>query len=590
MSRPDGAGEAAKPGRRPPRRLVRARRRLRADLVQLLGAAAGLVMGLTIPRVNHGPTVDAGRLAELLFTLGIGVVGVTTVVFSLLFGVVQWSSSSFSPRLGLFREDPLVWRTFGFGIGVFVFSVTAGLSSGNAGRVSLLVPLTAVLAALIALLAIRALQARAFLSMQLPLVLAAVAVRGRAVIGDLYPVLSAGAAGDAAPAEAPPGPSRTVAWPGAAAVVQQLNLRRLVDEAARANVLVVFRVSVGESLHEAAPLADVHGGDLPDRVVRAAVVRGVERSFEQDPMLAFRLLADIGLRALSPAVNDPATAVDAMEATEGLLQALARRGCSPTCWRCPHPAVTHRFSGWLSRSRTVSQRAGPWIPNHGVPSLEVVAVDRVISAAALRRRDTCAGGHVSDRTAALRPSGGGCSAVARGEGSCAHAVSQDAEEHRQPDNGDGLLCSLAEPLEGKQGEKEGCQASRAEPADEQDRVPVKTGADGRQSDGDHPRGGQAEHGVQQGGQPHPVKHEGYGDGAERQPDEQGDQATDLVQELELGGPSGSSRNTQRQPAGERRDEPVPVQENRTEVGEDGKGEDRDASEALGGPASAARPP
>ena len=42
-------------------------------------------------------------------------------------------------------------------------------------------------------------------------------------------------------------------------------------------------------------------------------------------MLAFRLLADIALRALSPAVNDPATAVDAIEATDGLLRVMARR-------------------------------------------------------------------------------------------------------------------------------------------------------------------------------------------------------------------------------------------------------------------------
>ena len=46
---------------------------------------------------------------------------------------------------------------------------------------------------------------------------------------------------------------------------------------------------------------------------------------DQDPTLAFRLLADIALRALSPSVNDPATAVDAIDATEGLLRALAKR-------------------------------------------------------------------------------------------------------------------------------------------------------------------------------------------------------------------------------------------------------------------------
>jgi uncharacterized membrane protein len=72
-------------------------------------------------------------------------------------------------------------------------------------------------------------------------------------------------------------------------------------------------------------LADLRGGELPDRVVRAAVVPGAERSFDQDPMLAMRLLADIGLRALSPAINDPATAVDVLDAAEGLLRILATR-------------------------------------------------------------------------------------------------------------------------------------------------------------------------------------------------------------------------------------------------------------------------
>jgi uncharacterized membrane protein len=42
-------------------------------------------------------------------------------------------------------------------------------------------------------------------------------------------------------------------------------------------------------------------------------------------LFAFRLLADIGLRALSPAVNDPATAVQVLDTIESLLQPLASR-------------------------------------------------------------------------------------------------------------------------------------------------------------------------------------------------------------------------------------------------------------------------
>jgi hypothetical protein len=107
-----------------------------------------------------------------LFGLGFGVIGLVTIVSSLLFGVVQWAASSFSPRLNLFSEDPLVWRTSAITIGVFVYSVSAGLGIGDAGRVSVLVRATAVVAALIAFALIRALQTRAFVSLQLSQVLA----------------------------------------------------------------------------------------------------------------------------------------------------------------------------------------------------------------------------------------------------------------------------------------------------------------------------------------------------------------------------------------------------------------------------------
>lgn len=316
----------ANPGRRPPPRLLRARRRLRAGLLQLLCAGGGLVLGLALPRVRVGPEVEGGQVSELLFTLGLGVIGVVTIVFSLLFSVVQWSASAFTPRLNLFREDPLVWRTFALAVGSFVYAVTAGLVSGTTNRVSALVPIAAVLAVLLVMASIRALQTRALHSLHLGHVLAAVTARGRAVIGDLYPLSSsAGAHLPPRTALGAAGERRTVTWAGPPGVVQQLDLRRLVNDASRVEAFVVFRVGVGDTLHDGSPLADLHGGALDDRAVRATVVRGTERSFDQDPMLALRVLSDIALRALSPAVYDPATAVEAVDATEGLLRALAAR-------------------------------------------------------------------------------------------------------------------------------------------------------------------------------------------------------------------------------------------------------------------------
>jgi uncharacterized membrane protein len=303
--------------RRPTRRLLQARRQLRAEVAQVLSALTGVALGL-------------GRLAQLLITLGIGVIGVVSIVYSLLFAVVQWSSTSFTPRLSLFRGDPLVWRTFAIAVGIFVFCVTAALVSGSMERVSVLVPGVAILAVLMAVGLIRKLQTHAYLSLQLAYVLGAVAAKGRAVIEDVYPVRSgpeAGMPGNAAPL---PPFHRTVAWAGPSGLIQQLELRRLVAAATAANAVVRFRVGVGDVLYEGTPLADVHGSEVPDPLVRGAVVRGPERSFDQDPMFALRLLADIGLRALSPGVNDPATAVDAINATEGLLRALAARDLGVT--------------------------------------------------------------------------------------------------------------------------------------------------------------------------------------------------------------------------------------------------------------------
>ena len=89
--------------------------------------------------------------------------------------------------------------------------------------------------------------------------------------------------------------------------------------------MIVLRAGVGDTLQQGAPVADLHGGEVADAAVLAGLVTGQERTFGQDPLFAFRLLADIGMRALSPAVNDPATAVQVLDTTESLLRVLVSR-------------------------------------------------------------------------------------------------------------------------------------------------------------------------------------------------------------------------------------------------------------------------
>ena len=284
-------------------------------------AVAGLGLGLLLPRITVAPTVASSRVTETLIGVGFGVLGLVTVIFSLLFLVVQWAFSSLSPRLNLFRDDPIVWRTFGLAIGVFVFSITATLVIGNDSKVSVVVPAAEVAGVLAALALIRTLQVKAFASIQLAPTLSAIAAQGRGILDDLYP--RPGPAGRNHAASLPL-PRRAVTWPHRQAILQQLDLRRLLD-AAPGRAVIVLRARIGDTLQDGAVVADLYGGEASDAAILGGLVTGQERTFGQDPLFAFRLLADIGLRALSPAINDPATAVQVLDTVQGLLAPLATR-------------------------------------------------------------------------------------------------------------------------------------------------------------------------------------------------------------------------------------------------------------------------
>ncbi|MFD3870829.1 DUF2254 family protein [Streptomyces sp. NPDC058623] len=297
-------------------------RAVRRGLSQLLCAVGGLLLGLVVPMMSAGPQVDAGRAANLLFTIGFGVISLVSIIYSMLFLVVQFSAGAFTPRLALFRDEPIVWRAFAFTVGVFVFCVTSGLSIGVGESVSALAPCVAMLASLVAIGLMRVLQMKAFDSIQLGHSLTAICGRAHLLLDDLYDRPYA----PDRPAPHPREDGVPVRWSGAATVVQRIDVRALVALAERHDCVIAFRVAPGTPVWRGSVLAEVSGGPGPPAsALLAAVTTGSERTFDQDPDLPFRLLADIALRALSPAVNDPATAVESMDRTEDLLTRLADR-------------------------------------------------------------------------------------------------------------------------------------------------------------------------------------------------------------------------------------------------------------------------
>ncbi|HEY6746954.1 MAG TPA: DUF2254 domain-containing protein [Mycobacteriales bacterium] len=111
-----------------------------------------------------------------------------------------------------------------------------------------------------------------------------------------------------------------------AGTIQAIDHRGLVAAAARADCLLVLTHGVGDFVPHGAVLVEVHGaaGAPKDRQLRAMLALGRERTIDQDPAFALRILVDIAIRALSPAVNDPTTATQLLDYVEDVLRAVGR--------------------------------------------------------------------------------------------------------------------------------------------------------------------------------------------------------------------------------------------------------------------------
>jgi uncharacterized membrane protein len=70
------------------------------------------------------------------------------------------------------------------------------------------------------------------------------------------------------------------------------------------------------------------------------IVLGDERTIEQDPAFAIRIIVDIADKALSPAINDPTTAVQALDHLSDVLRLIGTTNLSRSRWHADGPART----------------------------------------------------------------------------------------------------------------------------------------------------------------------------------------------------------------------------------------------------------
>ncbi|CAL9393095.1 DUF2254 domain-containing protein [Streptomyces sp. enrichment culture] len=257
------------------------------------------------------------------------------VVFSISLVAVQMASGQFTPRVvRLFVRSRITKATFAVFLATFVLTllVLTSYDSNADPRTAVSVPLvqsvlTLVMVALSLLLFVMYVNATLRL-MRVSHVIARIAAESFRVAA-LTPVPAGG--GEV------PGLGPATAWvahDGQAGVLRDVHVARLVRVARKHGVVLRLVPRIGDFLVPGTPVLAVHGGTAPSRrALRYALSVGVERTFHQDLAFGLRQLSDIGLRALSPAVNDPTTAVQALDRVVQILATLSRR---------PLDAVPHR--------------------------------------------------------------------------------------------------------------------------------------------------------------------------------------------------------------------------------------------------------
>ena len=319
----------------PGRRAGPGGRKLSNWQIPSLYALVTLTAGMVLPRVEHNwlfgmqSTLSPAAALALYSAVGSGMIALTGVVFALAFVMVQFSAMAYSPRLSLWiARDRVLWHSLGVFTATFIYSLAAiaWVDRNQSGRVPQL-SAWIVLGLLLASVAMFIALVERISLLQINRMLAFTGAQGRSVIETMYPPL------EAPPALADPEEYRelplkqTLLHKGQPWAVQAIDEVKLETLAEAAGGVVEVAAAVGDTVMEGSVLLYVHATkeSIDEQELRGAFQLGGERTFDQDPKYAIRLLVDIAIRALSPAINDPTTAVQALDQIEDLLRRLGRR-------------------------------------------------------------------------------------------------------------------------------------------------------------------------------------------------------------------------------------------------------------------------
>ena len=301
-----------------------------------------IALGTTLPFLDEGlgdqPALPIALSAveQILGAIVAGMITFTGVVFSAVLVAAQLQTTAYSPRLAArLRRDPVVIAalalpTASASYGMFALAAI-GREADSSGEdvASALTVGVALLLAIVTFGTFIALVQRAFDSTQIGGIFRSIVRRTHHVIGEVHP---ANAETTELAHRAEEGtPVVEVVHSGAPGVLASIDRAALVRLARETGSFVEVVPMAGHFISPGTPILSLHGADAEprDELARHVLVLARQRTIDQDPAFGLRMLVDIAIRALSPAVNDPTTAVQALDRIEALLIELYGRRPGP---------------------------------------------------------------------------------------------------------------------------------------------------------------------------------------------------------------------------------------------------------------------
>lgn len=302
----------------------------RAALVTVISIAFVLAAGWVSRLIPFRFVIDLGQdsVGSILQIIASSMLAVTTFSITAMVTAYSSATTTATPRATqLLVEDPTSQNALSTFVGGFTFSLVGiiALSTGyygEQGRTILFLGTLVMVAVLVVTLLRWIAHLSTFGRMADIIDRVEAAASTTLCAYAAAPSLGARAAHESLPLTGEPIASQES---GYVTFVDVAALERIAGE--RGSEIHVAALA-GRFTDTVAPLALVHGGAAVDDTTREAILRAFRvephRTYEQDPRLGVIALAEIGSRALSPATNDPGTAIEILGSLQRVLSEALR--------------------------------------------------------------------------------------------------------------------------------------------------------------------------------------------------------------------------------------------------------------------------